>query len=392
MGLFDSIKKLFKKQEEKIEKEKIPFSEVLNLVQDKKKENEVKEQEIFQFIQKKINIFTNQLKEKIEIIENIDIKSKKADDKIKVITIEGRKKYLEALRIFIEKLNNLQKNEFRKFTQGLNNLFINFDKSSYKSYEKATILIGKEMEDIKKEIKHFSKELLDIFNKNKHITEFSAILPSIELKLKKFSEIKSNLNKIIKEIALLDKQINYKKQEIRQIHEDIKRIKETEDYKKNLENIKKVNHLKEDLKQDILNLQQIIDFKSLTNFYHIFENQMEIVKSYRDDFLHEFQKDEGKRILDLINGAKLNNGKVSEKITQIMSKKQIANKNKQQIKEDITKRLYPRVKEIEKEVDSLNSEKSKKEKASKNLIQNKKEVIDLIKKQLGKLNIEITDM
>ena len=45
----------------------------------------------------------------------------------------------------------------------------------------------------------------------------------------------------------------------------------------------KINVLREELKKDILNLRQLIDFKALISFFHINAEQMKIVKDYKEN-------------------------------------------------------------------------------------------------------------
>ena len=52
----------------------------------------------------------------------------------------------------------------------------------------------------------------------------------------------------------------------------------------NLTRQNKVKLLEEELKKELFFLRQIIDFKALANFYHIFEERMNIVKEHKEDF------------------------------------------------------------------------------------------------------------
>ena len=88
----------------------------------------------------------------------------------------------------------------------------------------------------------------------------------------------------------------------------------------------------EEIKKEISELRQIIDFKALSNFFHIFEEKMEIIKSYKDNFLEEFKRDKASKILNLLNESKLNNEKINEKIKKIQNKEKDIEKNKKEVK------------------------------------------------------------
>jgi len=204
------------------------------------------------------------------------------------------------------------------------------------SYERATILIGKEMADIKKSLKVFSGDLIKIFEGNKDITNLSKTVSCIKLKLKQVDEIEKDFERIGETIISLDRKITEKEEENKKIPEKIEKIKRSEDYIKNLERQEKIKLLEEELEKELVSLKQIIDFKALANFFHIFEEEMSIVKVYRENFQTRFRKDDGESIVRLLNEAKLNNEAISEKISQINNKKEEIEKNKQEIKKDET--------------------------------------------------------
>ena len=129
MGLFDLFKKLIKEKElEGIVTEKLAFSDIENWTKNKRKENELKEKEIINSVKEKIRLFNEQLKEKKGILENFDVESKKVEDRLKSVVNEGRKKYLESLEIFMENLNNIEKEDLGEFLSYVNQVFLNFDK------------------------------------------------------------------------------------------------------------------------------------------------------------------------------------------------------------------------------------------------------------------------
>ena len=333
MGLFDFLKKVLEKKIEtsKTEKEKIAFSEIGNWIERKRKEIEIREKEVLVLIQDRINVFANEFKEKINIAKVVDIESKKVEDKIRFVVDEGRKKYIESAGGFIANLESLEKCRLEKFIEEINKIFLDFDKSSHMSYERATILIGKEMADVKKSLKVFSGDLIKIFGENKEIIDSSNIISYVKLKLNQFDEIKKDFERMEQIMISLDRKITEKEEENKNIIGEIEKIKKSEDYTKNLERLEKIKLFEEELEKELLNLKQLINFKELANFFHIFEEEISIVKAHREDFQTRFRKDNGESIVKLLNEAKLNNEKISEKIRQINNKEKEIAKNKQEI-------------------------------------------------------------
>ncbi len=390
MGIFDFFKKIF--EEEKvgeIKSEKVAFSDIKDWIEKKGKENEIKEKEIFSLIDNKINVFIDELKEKINVLKGIDVESKKAEDKFKSITNEGRKKYLEAIEIFIGNLEKLEKDNLEKFIENINKIFLNFNKSSHMSYERATILIGKEMENIKESIKNFSKDMIKIFDENRNIVDFSVMLSLVKIKLNKIDEIEYELKKINNTNINLIEKINKKEEENKRIIEEIEKIKKSHEYLENLEKENNIKILEEGLEKDILGLKQIVDFKDLSTFFHIFKEEMKIVKAHKEDFQTNFKKDYGESILNLLNESKLNNETISKKIKQIKSKKEEIEKNKREIKKDETQKLYPETTRIILEIGNLNNEKERGEKRKEKLNISKDVIIKEIREEMGKVEMVV---
>lgn len=393
MGLVDFFRKITKKkaEESEIGQEKIAFSEVENWIKGKRNEIKVRESKILVLVQDKINVLINELKEKINIAKGVDIESKKAESKINSLVEEGRKKYIEFVESFIEDLKSLEKKGFEKFIAEIDKVFLNFNKSSHMSYERATILIGKEMADIKESIKVFSRDLVKLFNENKDIADLSKIIPLAKLKLNQISETEETLGRVNDEIIFLDRKITEKKEENKKILEEIEKIKKSEDYLKDLGKQEKIKLLEEELEKDILGLRQLIDFKALANFFHIFEKQMNIVKVHREDFQASFKKDNGKSILDLLNESKLNNEVISEKIKQINNKKEEIIKNKQEIKKDETEELYSKITNMVIEIGNLMNQKTREEKRYTKLKASKEDIIKELKEEFKKMNVELVN-
>ena len=340
-------------------------------------------------IQDRINFFANEFKEKINIVKVVDVESKKVEDKIKSVVDEGRKKYIESANDFINNLEGLEKGGFGKFTEEINKVFLDFNKSSHMSYERTTILIGKEMADIKKSLEVFSGDLIKIFEGNKDITDSSKIISYIKLKLEQVDEIEKDFERIGETIISLDKKKIEKEQENKKILEKIEEIKKSEDYIKNLERQEKIKLSEEELEKELFSLKQLIDFKGLANFFHIFGEEMSIIKVYRENFQTRFRKDDGESIVKLLNEAKLNNETISKKISQINNNEKEIAKNKQEIKKDGIEELYSETTKIILEIGSLKNEKEREEKRREKLKVRKKEFAEEVKEELGGLGGEV---
>ncbi|MFH1521971.1 MAG: hypothetical protein ABIF18_03360 [archaeon] len=390
MGLFNLFKKLARENRvEEIVIEKLAFSDIENWIKDKTKQNEFKQNEIILVIKDKIKKHANEINNKIKILDNFDIETKKEKEHIKRIVNNNKKDYIRAVENFLEKLNDLKINEFEEFMKRVNEIFLDFNKSSYKNYERATILIGKEMANTKEDIRTFSNDLFKTYEENKDIVNFFKIISQIISKYQNINLINNTLSKITEEKSSLNKKIGEKEKEDKILKERIKEIKKSQNYLNFLNSRKRLEFLKSESKKDILELKQLIDFKVLANFFHINPKQMKIVKNHKEDFYAHFIKDNGKSIIELINEMKLNNDKISGKIKYIYSKLEEIKNSEQEIKDDETQEFYFRMGELESEIDNLKIERAKEEKRYGRLETSKEQLIDTLKQEFSKMNVDV---
>ena len=390
MGIFDFFRKLAKTDNVKeVVIEKLAFSGIGGWIERKIKEIEIKEKDVISGIEGKIENFIKEIKVKIIILENFNVWAKRESDKIKNIVADSREKYIESVEGLIERLNDLEEPKLEKFIEKINKIFFDFNKGSFKNYERATILIGKEMASIKESIKVFSKGILKTLDQNKFIIDSFKNLFIVKEKLDTITPFDKTLEGINEKNSSLNKKISEKEEENRILKEKIEEIKKNTNYLEHLRNQKKIKSLKEESKKDILELKRLLDFKALANFFHINEEQMKMVKEHREDFQINFEKDNGKMIIDLLDEAKLNKDVISEKVNLIRAKIEETTNYEKNLKEDETQEVYNKIKEVNLEVDDLKIEKVKEEKRGEKLKISKEELINTLKQELSKMNLEV---
>jgi hypothetical protein len=391
MGIFTFLKKVFSEPEkiEPVNREKIAFSNIEEFIEDKINRTNSKETEIISIIGGQIDIFSNELKEKIDILKKVNFEEKDKNEKIKSATHEGRKKYIEFLERFIYSLENLNETSLEKVTEEINLAFTRFNENSSKSYERATILIGKEMGNIRETIKKFSSELIIIFNENKGIITDSKRFSLIKSQFQEIKEIRENSKKVDEEISILTNKVMGKEKENKEISKNIDKIKNSPEYIENIKEEKSIKIQEEQLEMEILNLKQLIDFKALSSFFHIFEDKMTLVKAYRDNFTAEFKYDRGNNLLNLLNESNLNNDKIDDKINIIEYKENNILHNKSTLKKDETLPLMHYLEKVNQEAQGFINEIGWAKKKKEKLQATEDELIKLIKNELGLMNVDL---
>lgn len=384
------------KEKEEILREKVSFSELDKFIKEKLKEIKIKEQEAISIIKEKIIIFSKEINENIKALNEVDIELKEKNEKIKSTVYEGRKKYVEFLERFIKSMREMadtptEKTDIEKVIGNVNSAFVKFNESSGKSYERATILIGKEMGRIRESIKIFSNELITLFNPGRDMILTSKKFQSIESIINDVNNAEENIKKLDKDLEEIEQKIKQKVNDKEGIDNRIESIKKSQEYLENKNREKNIQDKEKEIEKLISELRIMINFKSLSNFFHIFEDKMSIVKSYRDDFLEEFNRDEGERILNLLNESKLNTKNKEDKIKQIKEIKDYIKTEKMKIKKDETLGLSSEAEKISDEIKDMKKEKEWKENNREKLKNNQEQSLKSIKNKLDQLNISLED-
>ena len=390
MKLFSFFKKK-KIKDLKHEVSKVFFDELESWIENKEKEIENKEKEIFELVSGRIFEVVKELEERLKILKNVDVDSKKVEDRIKLLVKESLRNYIEHVENFINALKSLEYQKTENFVDKINKIFTDFEKRSYMSYEKTTIIIGKEIATLKDEIVNLSKYLKKEFEKNKEILNSSKVVFLIKTKIK---EIQKN-NKFFEEVSEKIKQLNKEVQDYaeknKKFTEEIEKIKKKPEYFKNLKKQEEVKLQKEKLKTEIEILKSLIDFKKLSNFFHKYEKDMKVVKEHKENFKLEFQKDCGEKILSLLDESKLNNSSILNKVKEVKGVKEKIKEEENKIKKNETEDLLAMVEKNGLEIEKLNDEKYRINKKHKKLRDSKEEFKNSLKKELEKFGVELEE-
>jgi len=373
MGFWDLFKK---KKPEVVENKKIPKSDISNWLEEERDSIKKKEQEFSSSAKGQLNGFITELEEKISILKKVDVDEKKAEDKIKFIVKENLDKHISYLEEFIEKLKKL---DDENIASKIDSIFSDFQKRSTPSYEKATFLIGKELGDIRDLIRKFLKNIDGAIKTNQPMLNKIKTLDSIGESLRKTSEIKSINLEITRKVETLQDKIKAKEQEV-------EGIKNSDDFLKEKERQGKLEKEKQIIVSDIQKLRELINFKELAKFYHSFEKEMAVVKGYKENFKQAFEKTNGEDIVSLLRESKLQDVKILDQIQEI-------NEKKKQIdllsKDSIFLEFEEKIKKLNSEIETLNSERGSEEKRREKLNSNLKNIDGEILGKLGKMNIDV---
>ncbi len=381
MGFWDFLKKA------PVEKEAVKFEQLESWIQERKQGSEKQELLFTNEIKDRLLQLTEELQKEIVVLKNINVDKRKAEDKVKLVVKENLSKYIYSLEKLEESFKELHKQEKGNPTEKINSIFSDFEKKSGLSFEKATLLIGEELGNVRKSISNFFRSLKRILEENKSTIEKLKAISVSEAKIKKLSELEENESEIEKNIKEHEEKIGRLQNLIKTKEEEIEKIKASEKFLAETKKRVQLNTKKEELEKEIYNLRAMINFRALTNFYHIFEKEMTLIKQHREDFRNTFNKTKGQDLLALLEEAKLGTVGITNKINEIEEKQKeieaiVPEKTGIEDKEK-------EIKELLLKIESFNEAKASEEKRLKKNQENSEEAKKEIKDELAKINVEV---
>ncbi|MAG38221.1 hypothetical protein CMI45_02455 [Candidatus Pacearchaeota archaeon] len=308
MGFIDKVKGFFSdevsengKVDEEIEKEVINLENLPQVLDRKKKEVDKLIQGKDEEIHGEMFDVLNKLEGDLNVLSNVDLADKKANERLKQMSDLGRRDYLVSVNALLEILRNKE--------NGINDLYAEMNKfmeTSVKSYHKATLLIGKEMGvvfkdigEIKRILEEFSKNNADLFSKKENINDLlsiydrklqneeekSKILEEVEDAKKISKNYESDLSKIDNEIKVAESDVEYKKEKEYRSNKEKKEI---------------------ELTSIQAEINGLLDGRILEKYVYL-EKDTEngkIAKGYVEDSVSKLISDENLQIMNVLNDIK----------------------------------------------------------------------------------------
>ncbi len=373
--------------EEKIDK--VALGQIQERLQAEKNKIKDKEKEVVTIINNRILKLTTELEEEKNALKKLDIKEKKVEEKIKTIVKGNVDTYSFYLTRLIDDLKGLEEENFGRLTSQIDTTFLSFKQKSSLSFQKATILVGKEFEVINRSIGSFFRDLKTVLEENQEMIGISKILNSAENESKGIDGARKSHADVVDNIKVTDNKIKTLESKSNEIKKQVERIKESEDYFRKIRHKKEIEKKKEDLDKEIYHLKEMIDLKSLAKHFHEDEKKRRRIEDYRANFKESFFGDNGKGIIDLFEQAKGRNEEIIEKIREIDLKREEIEKTK--IEPDEAKELENETGKIKLEIESLRIEMTKEMKKQGKIEETIRTAIDSLKEELHKIKIELTD-
>lgn len=400
MAFWDFLKKIKGSGEKEVvspsqtKENQIKASEIESFVKNKKEEIDVKNEKLLSAIRERLRQTITELQNEQMDIKNVDLGKHKVEIKIKAIVKQNLDNYAEYLGRLIDGLKSLDDVGLDRIVARINFLFYDFEKKSAITFQKATFLIGKELEAVRLTNRSFFKDLKAMLDLNSELGERTRVVYGLNDKVESLKEQDKIIDDIKKKIKEKETSVYESENYVFEREKEMKEIEGTGEQRR-IEEIKSnLNSSNEKLKQSISGLGSTINFKAIASVFHTNKKKMDIINEHKNKFESAFLEDNGKRILSLINESGLSHERIDEKLKEVQEHE----KAFEYWKNELGKTGKDTLRELEKEIETAKSwikktdleiegEKKKIEKFELS----KKEILDSIKAELLKLKVEIVD-
>ena len=361
------------------------FKGIDNWIKDNDSKGKEKLDEIIEFIKNEVWVLANSLTQNIESLKGINIENKKVEQRAKFIVKQNLDYYVVGLEKLMKDLKKLDVKDANESIEEINNLFIEFDKKTNMNFQKATFLIGKELEETKKIISEFFKNLKVNAKKNKEFLEMQRVMTVVKCNLYKKNGLKEIISEMNKGIDGKSEEIVVLKKEIKKCRDFIKDVKKSKDYDKELKSRREIVDMEQNLVKKFGELRGLVDFKSLSGVFHSNKKEMGLIKEYESNFRDAFDLNSGEDLIGLLNDAKINSEEIGLKVEEIKEFDGEFVMLRDGFKDKESKKIVDKESEIEKlnhKISELEYELSRKNRKLEKVYEEEKEVVEKIKVEL----------
>ncbi|MCX6746534.1 MAG: hypothetical protein NTU63_00165 [Candidatus Pacearchaeota archaeon] len=322
MFIFDFFKR--KKKEEQPAKEKIRLDSINLFVNNELKNLNEKSEGFKSEMIKMISQFSSEIKQKIPELKMLNLDNRREEQRLKEIVMTNLYDYISYLEKLIEDLEKIEPKEIELYIRDIQSVFNRFSKNSRRIYDKVTILIGKEIAEVRNITKKFAKEFNEKLTLNKENFEKINLIKTLQDKLIELEEAKKIQNQIENSTANFKQKIakiEEKKQLTEKNYEEYKKSNESKKFIEEQGKIKQENKI---INEDVLKLKREFNLKDLAKNFHNDSKKNSIIKKYSENFYDSLKEDS---IFEIISLLKETNKKFDEEKIKTIRQKVLEQKN-----------------------------------------------------------------
>jgi hypothetical protein len=262
--------------------------------------------------------FSWEIKQKIPELKMFSLDKRREEQRLKDIVITNFHDYISSLEGLIEDLGKIKSQETERYIKDVQSVFNRFNKNSKKIYEKATILIGKELTEVHEIINNFAREFNEKLESNKENFERIDLIKHIQGNIKELEETKKIQKQI--EDSIIELKRKTAESEVRKqlTEKDYQEYKKSNDFRKFAEEQEKIKQENKIIEDDVLKLKQSINLRDLAKYFHNNPKKSNFIKKYSENFYDSLKDDSSFEIISLSKEA--NQAGDEEKIKKLRQK------------------------------------------------------------------------
>lgn len=392
MKILSIIRQLFKSPAKEQSNEPVTINQLKNWIAESEQSNNLSGDKIKENLLEKLRKLLPLIEEKNQILKKLDISSYKVEDQIKLIVNENLPRYSAQLDHLLLSLRSTSSDnhDIDTLANAITIALSDFEKRSFKFYQKATILIGKEIGDTKEVITGFAQDLDATLKENAVYFSKKKSLAEIKKVLENHQELEATNQEIARNIERLNERMSYIKKEKEEKEKELIAYKNSIPYKGLLKSREETKQKLGEINKELLDIKQAINIKFLLKLFHHDKKKAKLIKNY-EEVATALEADSELKIIEIIKDA-LNQGAPGE--LSSITRERLENirnlKNTLIIKEDTRTAIYEEViKKKWQEIISVNNENEKEMKRLEKIKEKQASIIKDLKNKLITFKLDL---
>jgi hypothetical protein len=390
MGFFKFIKKVLdtaKEIDEEIVIAKVKSDDINSWIHNQKKALAEEESKFLKQITERVLLLADELETEVTALQEVNFDDIKTEKRAKMIVGTNLDLYIGHLTKLIVTLRELNITTTHNLLENITMIFRNFEQKSMKNFQKAAFLVGHKLGDIGVSTGKFFKDIRQQIKDNNSLINRAKIIHAVDLELNEIDNFEKTKLEFKSNIDAFEQNITKLESKKKGIDEEIESIKKSKSYAKETNEREEFEKDKTELTKSIYELRKLIDFKLLSNTFHSNHKHLAIVRNYKANFEEAFQRDSGKKLIILLEEAKINQSNILDSIKKITKTQQKIENTV--IESDKIENLNKDITNITHQIEDLNSKKEIEQKKHNKFQTSKDKIWDIIKSKLSKINVEL---
>jgi len=299
MGLFD----FFKSKKVVGEAREVNLEKAKEIIKREAKEGREGLKVARKELLEKVNSFVLNIRERILVLNKIDLKEKREHERIKLLTLQGLKEYIIWLDRLVESLNKVKVDfgfDVDLYFRGIEISVNNFLKGSRGKLQRATILIGDELAVTEKIFMEFFKEVNGAIEENVSVFSKMKGVKKLEAEELELSKVKKTRKGIFDSVSKLEMEVARLVADRSDIENELYVFEKSKEYGSWMERKDGVRKEKVFMRKEIDRIKEIIGLKDLLKKFHGVESKWKLIGNYRRNFLEALEEDGELEIVNLL--------------------------------------------------------------------------------------------